>query len=331
MTKQNNQLVQIHHNLERLLSDKAKAMPKNFNQTRFIQNAMSVIQDTKGIEKVTPISAARTLLKGAFLGLDFFQRECYAIPYGDKLQFQTDYKGEIKLIKQYSLKPVSSVYAKLVRSGDLFEESVVDGRPTINFKPRPFSKEKIIGVFAVCIFSDGAMEYETMTAEEIENIRRRYSKMPDGMAWKDAWGEMAKKTCLRRLTKMVQIEFESREQAEAYDDGQDAEFIDEPDYGEPIEMPKVLPEAEEDEIVMGPEDSESVGGFATWSELDDAQLEDALSDAKSLYNAKKDSAAEEGCDNWTSVLKKFKIPKFTPKDMTPAQYHKLINWLMELS
>lgn len=234
---QTNQLVQIHTNLQKLLKDKAKALPRNFNQTRFLQNAMAVLQDTKGLDKVQPVSVARVMLKGAFLGLDFMNKECYAIPYGDQLNFQTDYKGEIKLAKKYSLKKIHDIYAKLVREGDQFEEVVQQGKQTINFKPKPFNDGKIIGVFAVCNYEDGSMIYEAMSMDEVDHIRKTYSKMPDGKAWKESPGEMIKKTCLRRLCKLIERDFENTEQVEAYNDGSDTEFTDITDI-EPIKTPE---------------------------------------------------------------------------------------------
>ncbi|MBZ1328726.1 hypothetical protein FDG42_02975 [Clostridium botulinum] len=41
---------------------------------------MTVLKDTKNIEKCNEVSVVRTMLKGAFLGLEFFNKECYAIP-----------------------------------------------------------------------------------------------------------------------------------------------------------------------------------------------------------------------------------------------------------
>ncbi|KGO12968.1 recombinase [Clostridium botulinum] len=41
---------------------------------------MTVLKDTKNIEKCNEVSVARTMLKGVLLGLDFFNKECYAIP-----------------------------------------------------------------------------------------------------------------------------------------------------------------------------------------------------------------------------------------------------------
>lgn len=215
-----------HGQLEKLLVSKAGALPRDFNQTRFLQNCMTVLQDTKGIEKVQPITIARTMLKGAFLGLDFMNKECYAIPYGNSLQFQTDYKGEVKLAKKYSINPIKDIYAKLVRVGDDFVEEIRDGQQYISFKPQPFNDGEIIGAFAVCFYNDGSMIYETMSKKEIEAVRDNYSKMPKGPTWTKSYGEMCKKTVLRRLCKNISLDFDSIEQRQAYDDGGDAEFKD---------------------------------------------------------------------------------------------------------
>lgn len=215
-----------HSQLEKLLNSKAGALPKDFNQTRFMQNCMTVLQDTKGIEKVQPITIARTMLKAAFLGLDFYMKECYAIPYGNSLQFQTDYKGEVKLAKKYSVNPIKDIYAKLVRVGDDFLEEIRDGQQYISFKPQPFNDGEIIGAFAVCFYNDGSMIYETMSKKEIDHIRDNFSKMPKGPTWTKSYGEMCKKTVLRRLCKNISLDFDSIEQQKAYEDGGDAEFKD---------------------------------------------------------------------------------------------------------
>lgn len=217
-------LKRTHKDLITLLQSKEEALPKDFNQTRFLQNCMTVLQDTKNIENCNPTSVARTMLKGAFLGLDFFNKECYAIPYGNSLNFQTDYKGEIKLAKKYSINPIKDIYAKTVREGDLFEEEIKNGEQVINFKPKPFNNGTILGAFAVCLFKDGSMMYETMSKEEIEGVRKNYSKMPNSTAWKNSTGEMYKKTVLRRLCKLIELDFDSIEQQQAFEEGADTTF-----------------------------------------------------------------------------------------------------------
>jgi len=221
MSKSPDQLLVIHNNLNNLLDSKREAMPTNFNKTRFLQNCMTVLQDTKGIEHCDATSVARTMLKGAFLGLDFFNKECYAIVYSGQVQFQTDYKGEKKLAKKYSVRPVKDIYAKLVREGDDFREEVKDGQQTIQFIPKPFNDGQILGAFAVALFTDGGLIYEVMTTSEIEKTRKDYSKQANGQAWTKSPGEMYKKTVLRRLCKNIELDFDTIEQAEAFEDASD--------------------------------------------------------------------------------------------------------------
>lgn len=205
--------------LGHLLTEQIQAMPRGFNDTRFLQNCLTVLRDTKEIEKCTPMSIARCMIKGAYLGLDFFRKECYAIPYGDQLNFQTDYKGEIKLCKQYSKNPIQDIYAKLVREGDHFEMRVEAGKQILDFKPMPFNEAKIIGAFAVVYYENGGMLYEAMSPKEIEDIRNKYSKAPNSPAWQKSAGEMYKKVVLRRLTKMIDLNFDRAEQDEAFEEG----------------------------------------------------------------------------------------------------------------
>lgn len=97
-TKDTNYLVAVHKGLDESLEKQVAALPEKFNKQRFLQNCMTVLQDGQAdFSKCEAPTVVRTLLKGAFLGLDFFNGECYAIPYGNQCQFQTDYKGEIKL------------------------------------------------------------------------------------------------------------------------------------------------------------------------------------------------------------------------------------------
>lgn len=218
-----NNLIQIEAKLSELLKEKAGALPKNFNQTRFLQNCLTVLKELgeDKLKKLSPESIALTMVKGAFLGLDFFNRECYAIPFANELQFLTDYKGDMKLARQYSIKPIKNIYAELVREEDIFFCEIVEGRPTVNFKPKIFSDNKIIGAFAVVIYADDTMNYAVMSEKEIQATRQNWSKCPNSPAWVKAQGEMYKKTVLKRLTKMIELNFDNAEQDKAYQDGSD--------------------------------------------------------------------------------------------------------------
>lgn len=221
----------IKSGLTKKLTENKEALPAGFNQQRFILNCITVIQDMmkdnkkkEQLEKINPETIPVCLAKAAYLGLDFFNGECYAIPYGGNLSFQTDYKGEIKLCKRYSKNKIKDIFAKVVRQGDFFMEEVDGGKQNVQYRPKPFSNEQMIGAFAIVVFEDGSMMYDTMSSEDIENVRNTYSKVKDSKAWKSSTGEMYKKTVLRRLCKLIDLDFDNIEQQKAYEDGGDMVF-----------------------------------------------------------------------------------------------------------
>lgn len=252
-----NFLLTIYNDLESNLTKKMEALPKDLNKQRFLQNCMTVLKDPdKDFSKCDPATVVNTLVKGAFLGLDFFNKECYAIPFGSQCQFLTDYKGEIKLCKKYSRNKIKDIYAKLVRKGDVFEEVIANGVQTVNFNPIPFNDKEILGAFAVVYYADGSMMYETMSKLDIEHTRNTYSKAANSKAWKESFGEMAKKTVLRRLCKLIDLDFDSLEQTQAFEDGGDAKFNEQK---EKYKAKDVYAEQKEAEVVIEADYKESEG------------------------------------------------------------------------
>jgi len=229
------------------LSDKLisveSALPKDFNRERFVHNCLAVMNENPQLAKINPAQTIQGLLKGAYLGLDFMKRECYLIPYGTSVQFQTDYKGEVKFIKKYAMRKIKDVYAKVVRKGDEFIEEIVDGRPSISFHPAPFSDEEIIGAFAVVLYQDEGMEYETMSVKDINSVRNNYSKASNSKAWKNSFDQMCIKTVLRRLAKHIETDFESVEAHSAWEDGSGMDFASTP---APINNPEEVIDVFED-------------------------------------------------------------------------------------
>lgn len=239
-------LMDISNRLNRELTDHSKALPKGFNSSRFALNCVTMLRDmlrdpqkVKQVQQVDPNSIPLCFAKGAYLGLDFFNGECYAIPYGGTMQFQTDYKGELKLCKKWSKNPIKDIYAKVVREGDMFEEMIENGVQRVNFRPVPFSNKKMVGAFAVALFKDGSMMYDTMSASDIENVRNNFSKARNSPAWKNTPGEMYKKTVLRRLCKLIDLDFDTIEAQTAFEDGGDATFVEQTEengYDAPVNV-----------------------------------------------------------------------------------------------
>ena len=198
------------------LDSVSEALPKDFNKARFVQNALSLMNDNPDLAKFGREQVLAGLMKGAYLGLDFYSKECYLIPYGSKLNYQTDYRGEMKLAKKYSIRPIKNIYSEIVREGDGFDTGVQNNQRYVNFHPLPFNSGKVIGAFAVVEYEDGGIGVETMSVAELETTRKK-SKASNSMAWKDFTTMMYRKTVIRRLCKYIERDFESVEQLSIYD------------------------------------------------------------------------------------------------------------------
>lgn len=195
------------------LENNQAALPVDFNITRFVQNSLSLLNNNETLQDFAKqygtVQIKTNLLRAAYLGLDALNSEVYMIPYKSTLSFMPSYKGMTKLCMRYSTRPIKSIYAKVVRADDFFEEVIVNGEPSINFKPVPFSDKPIIGVFGVVIYADGGVQYEVMSKAEVEQCRKS-SKAKNSPAWSSYWSEMAKKTVLRRLCKSITLDMDAK-------------------------------------------------------------------------------------------------------------------------
>jgi recombination protein RecT len=135
--------------------------------------------------------------------------EAHLVPYGSTLNFMPSYKGMVKLCDKYATRPINTIYAKVVREGDEFIEEIVNGPPSITFRPKAFNNGKMVGCFAVCLYKDGGMVYEVMSSADVEQCRKS-SKAQNSPAWSKFYTEMAKKTVLRRLAKSISIDMDDK-------------------------------------------------------------------------------------------------------------------------
>lgn len=206
------------------LESQRAALPNDFNVARFVQNSVALLNGNDVLRDFAKANGTaqikQGLLRGAYLGLDALNAEMYLVPYGKTLNFMPSYKGMVKLAQKYSTREIKTIYAKVVRMGDDFEEVIDHGEPYINFRALPFNNAEIIGVFAVCQYMDGGMVYEVMSRADVEQCRKS-AKAKNSPAWQ-FYSEMAKKTVLRRLCKNLSIDMDAKA-AEAFDSGLEIE------------------------------------------------------------------------------------------------------------
>lgn len=227
-----NFLTTVESNLGTTLAAKAAALPDGFQPAKFQQNCVAMLKTIKKekLVKIQPQDVVACLMKAAILDLDFVSGECYAIPYWNSeegkndLNFQTDYKGEDKIAKTYSIKPIFNTIKEVIREGDEYQKIVENGNVSFIFKPLPLSDKPIIGAFAQVIFTDGSSIGEDMNVADLEKLRKDFSKAPNSPAWTKRPGEMYKKTVLRLVLKNVAKSFKNSAQQIAYSTCTDFEF-----------------------------------------------------------------------------------------------------------
>lgn len=240
--KKNEVAVSFSEMLMDKLTLSESALPKTLNKERFVQETLSVLNSNPALQKCNRGQLLTGIMRGAYLGLSAVNSEFYLVPFNNTVQFLTSYKGVCKFAKKYSVRPIKDIYAKLVREGDVFEEKITDGHPSIDFKPIPFSEKPVVGAFAVVLFTDGGMLYDTMTTKEINETRNNYSKAKNSPAWQKSWGEMAKKTIIHRLMKVVEVDFETIEARESWDAGIDSNVVKQEKSDEVIDVFAEKPE-----------------------------------------------------------------------------------------
>ena len=207
--------------LSTALTEVKDALPKDLNVARFVNNAVAVMNENTQLQDFAKANGTAQikagLIKGAYLGLDFMNKEAYLVPYGKTLNFMKSYTGAVKLCKKYSIRPLKDIYAKLVREGDDYQIEIINNEPKVTFKPKPFNNGKIQGAFAVACFEDGGIQYEEMSLAELEKVRN-CSKMKSGAVWTQWTDQMYLKSVLHRLCKRIEIDFDNVEQLQYFNE-----------------------------------------------------------------------------------------------------------------
>lgn len=121
---------------------------------------------------------------------------------------EPSYQGLVKLVTDTG--SAKTIYAHLVYEGDEFEE-ILGTNVEIIHKPKRTSTE-VIMVYAVAILQSGEKQVEVMTKSQVDEIRagsesykhwvKRGNKGPEPI-WVKHYGEMAKKTVIKRLVKYL--------------------------------------------------------------------------------------------------------------------------------
>jgi recombination protein RecT len=200
--------------LERIRPRLEAIAPSGLNVQAVIENVVWVVSQDEYLSRCSLRSVAEAVTDAVAMGLDpsGLSNEGTLIPHktrsgGFRAVFVPDYRALIRLAMANPR--VSHVEARVVRAKDEFsldfgapEGRIVSHRPNLQA-----ADAEPIGAYAVVWFRDGARPLvEWMSRAEIEaNAERGGSFGNDNSPWETDWGEMARKTVIKRLLKYVPL------------------------------------------------------------------------------------------------------------------------------
>lgn len=237
-----NPLVTFRDLLEKMKPQLALAMPKHVDPDRMVRIIFTSVRRNPDLLNCTQTSLIDCIIQCTQLGLEFGGPlgHAYPVPFKNTKENRIDcqliigYKGLLKLARQSG--EISSVSARVVNEKDLFEyeyglNEKLRHIPYMITGPKDDPGRPLFA-YAIFKFKDGGYHFDVMSVQEIEWIREK-SKSGNSPAWRDHWDEMAKKTVIRRASKMSPASIEDKmAHAIALDEAADAGLPQQIDGGD---------------------------------------------------------------------------------------------------
>lgn len=200
-TRDNSPVAVIRQNLTQMAPQFKAALPSHITVEKFTRVAMTAIQNNAQLANADRASLFGSIVRLAQDGLLPDGREAAIVMFGQQAQAMPMIAGILKKIRQSG--DVSYVSAQIVYSNDHFEWTLGFDE-TIDHRPAPLDQEpgEPIAAYAVAVLKDGSRLLEVMRKSEIEKVRN-VSRAKGNGPWVQWWGEMARKTVMRRLSKRL--------------------------------------------------------------------------------------------------------------------------------
>lgn len=197
----------IQNMLEKNKGQLAMALPKHVTAERMIRVVVTSLRKTPALVQCKVPSLISCIFQASQLGLevDSGLGHAYLLPFKGDVTLVIGYRGMVDLARRSG--QVSTIKAVAVHEGDHFwHEEGLD--PKLEHRPKAGShKMPITFVYAVCRLRDGSSQFEVMSKEQVDEIRNKSPGRNSG-PWTQHYEEMAKKTVIRRLFKMMPTSIE---------------------------------------------------------------------------------------------------------------------------
>ena len=203
-------------------------LPKDYVVENALKSAYIILSDPKNnlLEKCDKSSVAEALLKMVVYGVSPIKKQCYFIPYGQKLECSVSYAGNIAIAKRYG--NLKSIKANAIFEGDTFEFEVdsTTGRRKITKHIQTLESignPMLKGAYAVYELNNGIIDVEIMNIKQIQAAWGQGGSKGNSPAHKNFGDQMAVKTVINRACKLL---ISSSDDSILYDPLEENEYVD---------------------------------------------------------------------------------------------------------
>jgi len=157
------------------------------------------------LEVCTKESICNAFLDMVTSGLSVTKKQGYFVVYGNKLQFDQSYIGDITIAKRVA--NVKEVNAVTVYKDDVFEYQVdfTTGRKKVTKHEQKLvniDASKIVGAYAIVTYNDGSTDSEIMTIDQIKTSWSMGGAKGNSPAHQKFPDQMCEKTVISRALKI---------------------------------------------------------------------------------------------------------------------------------
>jgi recombination protein RecT len=190
---------ELRTNITKMDKEFACALPPQIPVQKFIRTTITALQMNPDIVDCDRRTVFAACMKAAQDGLLLDGREAALVKYGTSAQYMPMIGGLLKKLRNSGL--LASISAHVAHEHDQFVYELGDEERIVH-KPAMGDRGKPIAAYAIAKMKDGAIYRDVMSVDEVEKVRS-VSKAKNSGPWTQWWGEMARKTVLRRLLKRM--------------------------------------------------------------------------------------------------------------------------------
>ncbi len=208
-----NPLTVLHNDImgDRMASQLKMALPDHISVEKFQRTVMTAVNKDASLLQADRRSLFTACVESAQDGLLPNGKEAALVIFNTKNRTTNQWEKRVQYMpmiqgiykRARNSGEISMLSAHLVHENDDFDYQL-GFSPNLVHKPALGNRGAIIGVYAVAELKDSTRELEFMNVEEIEAVRAT-SKAKDNGPWVAWWGEMARKTAVRRLAKRLPV------------------------------------------------------------------------------------------------------------------------------